>query len=114
MGTTELRELVAFGFELQKSITSSLEDGKIQFLSDAPKFLPAVMKAPKAFGGINLIMGEINTMSEEDRAEFMAWVRDEYEIEDNVSLEHLVEDTIDAILTIFKLSQRYAALVKKA
>lgn len=114
MGTTELRELVAFGFEMQKAISSSLEDGKIQFLSDAPKFLPALLKAPKAFGGVNLVLGEISNMTDEDRAEFMAWVREEYQIEDNVTLEHLVEDTIDVVLTIFKLSQRYAAITKKA
>lgn len=110
-GITELKELLAFGFKLQKAIMSSLEDGKVNVLMDAPKFLPALLAAPKAFGGVNLILKEIGDLSDEERAELVAYVSSEFDITDD-QLEYLIEDTLDELLRLVKIAQRYAHLRK--
>lgn len=110
-GIVELKELLAFGFKLQKAILSSLEDGKVNVLIDAPKFLPALLAAPKAFGGINLVSRELLDLTDEERAELVAFVSDEFDIS-NDQLEFLIEDTLDELLRLVKIAQRYANLRK--
>lgn len=110
-GITELKELLAFGFKLQKAILSSLEDGKVNVLVDAPKFLPALLAAPKAFGGINLILKEVGYMTDEGRTELVDFVSSEFDITDD-QLEYLIEDTLDELLRLVKVAQRYAKLRK--
>lgn len=110
-GITELKELLAFGFKLQKAIMGSLEDGKINVVVDAPKFFPALLAAPKAFGGINLVMKEIADLTDEERAELVAYVSEEFDLS-NDQLEYLIEDTLDELLRLVKIAQRYATLRK--
>jgi hypothetical protein len=111
-GIKETKELLVFGFKLQKAISSSLEDGKINMITDAPKFLSALMSAPKAFGGINLVPKELADLNEEEREELMQLARDEFELS-NKELEILIEDTFDLVLQNYKIAMRYAALRKK-
>lgn len=109
-GIKELKELLAFGFKLQKAI-ASLGDGKINVIVDAPKFLPALLSAPKAFGGIGLVLAEIKDLDEAEREELLAFVRDEFDLSDD-RLEELIEDTLEELLSLFKLAQRFGALRK--
>jgi hypothetical protein len=111
-GIKEIKELLAFGFKLQKAIMGSLDDGKINVVTDAPKFLSALLAAPKAFGGMNLILAEIKDLSEAEREELLTFVQEEFELADQ-NLEYLIEDTLDQLIGIFKLAQRYSALRKK-
>lgn len=111
-GLTETKELLDFGFKLQKAITDSFADGKLQTLIDAPKFLPALIAAPKAFGGINRVHLEIGDLDEFEKEELMAFVRERFDLPDE-SLEVLVEDTIDQILSLYKITMRYANLRRK-
>lgn len=110
-GIKEIKELLAFGFKLQKAITASLDDGKINVVTDAPKFLSALLAAPKAFGGMNTIMAEIRDLDEAERQELLTFVQEEFELADQ-NLEYLIEDTLDALTTLFKLALRYAELRK--
>lgn len=111
-GIKEIKELLSFGFKLQKAIMGSLDDGKINVVTDAPKFLSALLAAPKAFGGMNLILAEIKDLSEAEREELLTFVQEEFELADQ-NLEYLIEDTLDQLIGIFKLAQRYSALRKK-
>lgn len=110
-GITELKELLAFGFKLQKAILSSLEDGKVNVLLDAPKFLPALLAAPKAFGGINQVLKEIGDLTDAERAELVEYVSTEFDLADD-QLEYLIEDTLEELLRLVKIAQRYAHLRK--
>lgn len=110
-GIKEIKELLSFGFKLQKAITASLDDGKINVITDAPKFLTALLAAPKAFGGMNNIMAEIRDLDEAERQELLTFVQEEFELADQ-NLEYLIEDTLDVLTTMFKLALRYAELRK--
>lgn len=111
-GIQETKELLAFGFKLQKAITNSLEDGKINMLTDAPKYLSALLAAPKAFGGIGLVPKELADLTIEEKDEILAFAREEFEL-DNKQLEELIEDTLDVVLMNYKIAMRFAALRKK-
>ena len=111
-GIEETKELLAFGFKFQKAITSSLEDGKVNMLTDAPKFLSALLAAPKAFGGIGVVPKELADLSVEEKAELMEFARGEFELADK-ELEQLIEDTLDLVLANYKLTMRWAASRKK-
>jgi hypothetical protein len=109
-GIKELKELLTFGFKLQKAI-AAVGDGKINVIVDAPKFLPALLAAPKAFGGIGIVLAEIKDLDEAERLELLAFVREEFDLSDD-RLEELIEDTLGELLSLFKLAQRFAALRK--
>jgi len=110
-GINETKELLTFGFKLQKAITGSLKDGKINMITDAPKFLSALLSAPKAFGGIGIVPKELADLSPEEKEELMDIARAEFEL-DNKDLEILIEDTFELVLQMYKIAMRYASLRK--
>ena len=106
-GINETKELLDFGFKLQKAIMDALEDKKISVILDAPKFLAAALAAPKAIGGINLVGHELADLTEEERQELVEFIREKFDVSDD-HLEMLIEDTIDEMLRVTKLSLRWA------
>jgi hypothetical protein len=111
-GIKETKELLDFGFKLQSAITRSHEDGKFSPILDTPKFLPALLAAPRAFAGANLIPAELADLDDAEREELMAFVRERFELADR-ELEILIEDTLDLMLDLYRIANRYASLRRK-
>lgn len=107
--TTEMLDLV---FKLTGALSSSLEDGKFQVITDAPKFIASAMAAPKAITGANLIPAELTSATEEDRQKLITFARERFDLPDD-ELEILIEDSLDEMLRLFRLAKRYASYRKK-
>jgi hypothetical protein len=108
-GTTEIKELLSFAFKLAKAVDETVEDGKVSILLDAPKFLPALMAAPKAFAGIANVLLELEDLDAEEQAELMAWVKKEFDLRDN-RLEASIEEAVNLALHVY----RFARVFKNA
>lgn len=106
-GTTELKELLTFAFRLAKAVDDSLEDGKVNFVLDAPKFIASIMAAPKAFAGMNLVLLELEDLDETEHAELMAWVKAEFDLRDD-KLEASIEDAVNLALHVYRFSRVFA------
>lgn len=106
-GIKETKELLDFGFKLQNAIMGALEDKKINVVIDAPKFLPALIAAPKAINGINFVGRELADLDDVERKELSDFIRERFELSD-ASLEIIIEDTIDQILALAKIATRWA------
>ena len=106
-GTTELKELLTFAFRLAKAVDDSLEDGKVNFVLDAPKFLPALMAAPKAFAGMNLVLLELEDLDDSEHAELMEWVKKEFDLRDD-RLEASIEEAVNLALHVYRFSRVFA------
>jgi len=111
-GIKELKELLAFGFKLQKAITGSLEDEKVNWL-DTFRFTPVLMSGPSAFEGIKMIDDEIHDLNEEEKQELRDYAAEFYPEFENSELQILVEDTIMTVLDIYNISRRWALRAKR-
>lgn len=104
-GINETKDLLNFGFKLIKGIQGAQEDGKFDW-RDYDNFLPSVLAAPKAFGGINLVGLELADLDESEKAELMDFARQEFDLP-NDKLEILIEDTLEFVLNGYKLAIRW-------
>lgn len=78
-GIKETTELLAAAISLGNSIGLALEDGKIS-VGDLPAFLSPVLKLPAALAGIDEVPSEMADLSQEEREELYAYVRDNFDI----------------------------------
>ena len=108
-GTTELKELLTFAFKLAKGVDETLEDGKVNLVLDAPKFIPALMAAPKAFAGIANVLLELEDLDEEEQKELMEWAKGEFDLRDD-RLEASIEEAVNLALHVY----RFARVFKNA
>lgn len=105
IGIKETKELLEFGFALQKGIVASLEDKKIS-LTDFPNFMPAIVKSTSAFGGIQQVKAEMLDLSDEEKKELIEFARDKFDLDDD-DLEKLIEDTLVVLIDLFEIALRY-------
>lgn len=110
-GIEELKELLGFGFKLQKAITESNEDGKIT-ISDYHRFIGVAIAAPKAFAGIGSVPKEVKDIDEAEMQELLEFAKKEFSLADE-NLKELILDTLAAVLDIVQIAQRFGALRKK-
>jgi hypothetical protein len=100
-GTKETKEVIDLVIALAKGIESALEDGKIE-LTDALALIPAVMKAPAAFGDAAKIPAELKDLSEGEHAALVAWAKAELDLKDDKA-EEQIELAISVGLQLCKL-----------
>ena len=94
-GTKETVEFLDFCFDLADATERSLEDdGKIN-LFDAPKYGRAMLGAPAAFGGIQLVPKELGDLQPDEREFVMDHARKRFDIP-NDELEVLIENTLSS------------------
>ena len=111
-GVKELKELLAFGFKLQKAITGAYQDKKINWM-DSFRFTPVLMSGPAAFNGLNFIDDEILDLSEPEKVELREFAREYYPSLIENELQILIEDTIVAVMDSYKLAMRWANREKR-
>lgn len=106
----ELKEVLKLGIEIQKAMSDSLEDGKIN-LFDITEFIPVIMAAGKAIDGIGNVRNELKNLTLEQKAELKDYVKTEFDLP-NDQLEILIEDTINVMLELYELTNRWVSYRK--
>ena len=107
IGIKETKELLDFGFKLQKAVSAALENGKVG-VADFPEFFPALMASAKAFSGAEKVPSELADLSEEEIGELVAFAEERFDLP-NDGLEMLVEETIEMALKVIALGADWAA-----
>lgn len=85
----ETREMLSFIFKLIEAIKESGQDGKIT-VADVPNFFGALVAAPSAITGANLILNELTTATEIEKQALFDWVAKEFSI-NNDKIEMYIE-----------------------
>lgn len=107
IGIKETKELLEFGFAMQKAIAGALADDKINFM-DAKHLLAIIKPAAQGLGGISRVKAELLDLDDDEQAELVAFAAERFDLE-NDELEKLIEDTMDQVLDLVQLSARYGA-----
>lgn len=100
-GIKETKEVLDFVVSLAGALASGLEDGKLE-LVDALGFLPALTKAPAAFGDVSKVPAEFKDMSDEERQALLAYAKAELDFSDD-ELEQKVELGLQVALYLGQL-----------
>jgi hypothetical protein len=109
LGIKETTEVLNFGFDLLEAIIKSLEDKKFSIVTDAPRFVPVIFSAAKAFSGIELVKEELKDITEEEQQELIAELKKRFDLK-NDNVEILIEDVLDHVFLTVKLAKRFSAL----
>ena len=109
LGIKETKEVLNFGFDLLEAIIKSLEDKKFSIVTDAPRFVPVIFSAAKAFSGIELVKEELKDITEEEQQELIAELKKRFDLK-NDNVEILIEDVLDHVFLTVKLAKRFSAL----
>lgn len=104
-GIQETKEVLAFALTFGSSLGKALKDGKIN-LADLPSFVLPLTKLPLALGGINEVPAEIKDLSEEEKKELLAYVADNFDIE-NANVEAAVVDGLALVLALHSYVTKY-------
>lgn len=109
LGIKETTEVLNFGFDLLEAIIKSLEDKKFSIVTDAPRFVPVIFSAAKAFSGIELVKEELKDITEEEQQELITELKKRFDLK-NDNVEILIEDVLDHVFLTVKLAKRFSAL----
>ena len=105
-GIKETKEVLAFVFSLGKATAAALEDGDLSW-SDALKFVEPLKKIGPAIDDIEDVLVEVQDIDDEEFAELINYVRDEFDLssitEDIEEIEMYVEDALNAAVEILKV-----------
>ena len=96
-----LKELMLFICRLVKGIDKTLEDGKFTFI-ELTNFIGAAQAIPAAVEGLNEIPLEFKDLSEEEQAELVQYVADEFDL-NNDAVEVWIEKAFNIALNLAKL-----------
>jgi len=109
LGIKETKEVLNFGFDLLEAIIKSLDDKKFSVVTDAPRFVPVIFSAAKAFAGIELVKAELQDLTDEEMNDLIDELKKRFDLK-NDAVELLVEDVIDHVFYTVKLAQRFAKI----
>ena len=91
LGIKETKEVLNFGFDLLEAIIKSLDDKKFSIVTDAPRFVPVIFSAAKAFAGIELVKAELQDLTDEEMNDLIDELKKRFDLK-NDAVELLVED----------------------
>ena len=111
-GISNTKELLNFGFAMQKAFADSAADGIVNW-EDTMNFLDPIRKAIKAFNNIQEVRKEILDLDEQEVDELYAFVRESFDLP-NEQLEILIERTIDYVLSGYTLGVEWNQFRKAA
>ena len=109
LGIKETKEILTFGFDLLEAILKSLEDKKFSIVTDAPRFVPVIFSAAKAFSGIELVKEELKDLTPEEQEELITELKARFDLK-NDAVEILMEDVIDHVFLTVKLAKKFSAI----
>ena len=109
-GIKETKEVISFVFALGRATASAMEDGDLGW-SDALKFMEPLKKLGPAIDNIEDVLVEVQDLDEEEFAELINFVRDEFAlqelIEDQEDIEMQVEDALNAGVELLKVVRMF-------
>jgi hypothetical protein len=105
IGTQETKDALTFVFALVTGLQNAFADGSFT-ISDLPDFLPALMDLPAALSGAGDIPVEFEQMNDQDKADLIQWVKDNFQIED-AKVEQFIEDCFAIILDMWTVIRNY-------
>lgn len=97
----ETKELLSLVFALAKTTEKALEDGKLG-LDDASLFFGLLPAFGPAFDKISEIPTELGNLLAEDADELVAWVGEEFDLEDD-NLEAIIEKSLGVIANVWEV-----------
>lgn len=109
LGIKETKEVLNFGFDLLEAILKSLEDKKFSIVTDAPRFVPVIFSAAKAFAGVELVKQELTDLTEDEQDELVSELKKRFDLK-NDAVELLIEDVLDHVFLTIKLAKRFASI----
>jgi len=90
----ESKELLDFIFSIGDGIKSSLDNDGRFTMTDVPHFIASAMKGSSAINDINKIPMEIAGMTQEQKNEIIAGIKERFDYVDDVQLEMIYESLI--------------------
>jgi len=105
-GIDNLKKIVGFACGLTKQISESLKDG--WQWTDALSFVDEISAIPGAIKSLPAVKQEIADLSEDEKADLHAYVKDEFDIPDD-KVEVLIEDSIAWTMSTISLVSRWKA-----
>ncbi len=112
----ELKELLQFGFDIQKAVQQSLDnDGKIDF-SDIPYWIGTIGSAGSAFNGLGNPIARYRNLSAEDKRQLWEWTKVNFKLGDTptqLELEFLIESTLEQVVNIATLYHRWQSFLNR-
>lgn len=103
-GIENLKKLVGFACGLTKQISTSLKDG--WQWTDALAFIDEVSAIPGAIKSLPAVKQEIADLSEDEKTELHAYIKEEFDIPDD-KVELLIEDSITWTMATINLVNRW-------
>jgi hypothetical protein len=105
MGIEETKDVIEFVAKLGNGIAESVADGKWSF-TDVTNFIPSATKVFSAIEGIDKVDDELLDLDEEEKAELIEFVIEQFDIpQDNA--EKIIEEGLDQILNFFMFIKKY-------
>ena len=98
----ETKELFTFLFNIIEGVKTANEDGTLT-ITDIPAFFNALVSAPAAVNGANLLINELITATPEEKTVFYNWIADKFNI-NNEKIELYVENVFVHIVGIVTAS----------
>lgn len=105
IGIKETKDVVAFALTLGEDLSSALADGAVT-LSEIPTFLDAVGKLPAAISGIASVPTELSHLTDEEKAELIQYVQDNFKIESE-KVEGAILDGLKLVSGIYDYVKKY-------
>lgn len=109
-GISETKEVLAFVFSLGKATAAAMEDGDLSW-SDALKFIEPLQKIGPAIDNIEDVIIEVQDIDDQEFAELINFVRDEFDlssiVDDVEQIEMYVEDALNAGVEILKVIRMF-------
>jgi len=95
----ETKDAIAFIASFGNAMGQSLEDGKFE-LGEYINFIPSLIKLPEAISGINKLPDELRNITDEERAELLAFIKDQLDLPQDAT-EELLEDSLETAIVVF-------------
>lgn len=100
-GTSEIKDILKFCFELAKAIEGTVEDKKIT-LQDLARFIPVLLSAGEAFNDLPLLVKQFSDLDGEELKEIKEYAGQEFDLKDD-KIEDIVHQCLDVSLEVYYL-----------
>ena len=107
----ELRELLAFAFELQDALRKMMEDKRIT-LVDVRHFIPLIFLIKPALEDMGNPLDRLKQLTAEEKLELVSYAKSRFDLS-NEQLELLVQESIQEIAGDIAVAKKWIAFRRK-
>lgn len=108
----ELRELLAFAFELQDAIRKTLEDRRITII-DIRHFIPLIFVVKPALEDLGNPLDRYKALTDGEKLELWAYAKTRFNLGDE-DINALIEETITEIAGDIRVAKRWLSFRRKS